>query len=83
MDIATVIAGLDAMIELEKKYGTTDAGKDMINGIISDVLDLFPFPFPIPFIGVEWSREELDTMVSKIQVRIRTYVAALAAPDYK
>ena len=81
MGITDVITGLDALITLERKYGTTDAGRTMIDGITSDLLDVVPYPFQISFINLSLDREKMGALVTGIQGHIRTYVSETPPPS--
>ncbi len=76
MDIAAIFTAFDGMIAMERKYGTTEEGRAMIDGITVDLLAVIPYPFQISFIGLDLDESKMLALVTGIQGRIRTYVGA-------
>ncbi len=69
-----LIEGFNGLVEIEKQYGDTTEGVVLIDGVLSDTLDLITWPFRIDFINLSMDRAKVDTFVAAIRVRIQTYL---------
>ena len=70
-----LVEGFNGLVEMERLYNGTEEGRELISGVVSDVLDLIPWPFRVEFIGLELDRPKMVTFVDAIRARIRTYLA--------
>ncbi len=75
-----LIEGFNGLVDMEKQYGKTEEGVVLIDGVLSDALDLIPWPFRIDLINLSMDRGKMDTFVEAIRTRIKTYLTPPVLP---
>ena len=78
--MGVVIEGFKGLVDLEREYGTKEKGPELIDGVLSDTLDLIQWPFRVDFINLSVDRGKMDTFVTAIRMRIKTYLAPPVLP---
>ena len=68
-----LIEGFNGLVELEGQYGTTIEGRELINGVMSDALDLVPWPFRIDLLNLDLDGPAVSAFIAAIRVKIRTF----------
>jgi len=73
--------GLTDLIEFEKEYGSTPEGIVLIDGMVTDALNLLPWPFQIKlsFVSFELDRTKMETFITSLLAKVRTYITASQA----
>ena len=69
-----LMEGFNGLVEIEKQYGDTTEGGVLIDGVLSDTLDLITWPFRVDFINLDVDRAKMDTFIEAIRARIQTYL---------
>ncbi len=73
--------GFNGLVDMEKQYGKTEEGVVLIDGVLSDALDLITWPFRIDLINLSVDRGKMDTFVEAIRTRIKTYLNLPVLPS--
>ncbi len=72
--------GFNGLVDMEKQYGKTEEGVVLIDGVLSDTLDLITWPFRIDLINLSVDRAKMDTFIEAIRTRIKTYLTPPVLP---